>query len=111
MTKNIRDKILTILIILSIIPIVGSIYYYLRTSKLNDIDQINKSFEYTKGIVVKKTVYKGRFIDVRYIVNGKSYVESDGMNEKVDINEGDSVMVKYSTEKPELMITQFNDQF
>ena len=33
------------------------------------------------------------------------------MNEKVDINEGDSVMVKYSTEKPELMITQFNDQF
>ena len=59
MTKNIRNKILTILIILSIIPIVGSIYSYLRTSKLNDIDQINKSFEYTKGIVVKKTVYKG----------------------------------------------------
>ena len=44
MAKNIRDKILTILIILSIIPIVGSIYYCLRTSKLNDIDQINGLF-------------------------------------------------------------------
>ncbi|MGL5236253.1 MAG: hypothetical protein ACRC8Z_16125 [Empedobacter falsenii] len=55
--------------------------------------------------------YKGRSIDVRYVVHGKSYIESDGNDPKDDVDEGDSIIVKYSTENPELMITQFNDEF
>ncbi|WP_291073622.1 hypothetical protein [Empedobacter sp. UBA5987] len=55
--------------------------------------------------------YKGRSIDVRYIVNGKTFTESDGNDSKDNVNEGDSIIVKYSTENPELMITQFNDEF
>ena len=90
--------------------IVG-ICFYLRTSRKEDIEIINNSFDFTKGIVIKKTVYKSRSINVKYIVNGKSYIESDGINTEDNVSEGDSVVVKYSTEKPELMITQFNDEF
>ena len=111
MTKNIKDIITIILTSLSIILIISIIVSYLGNSREDNINFINKSFDYTKGVVVKKIVYKGRSINVQYIVNGKSYIESDGIDEGDNINERDSVMVKYSTEKPELMITQFNDRF
>lgn len=111
MKKEIKDKILSLLTILLLSLIVMGIYFYLRTSRKENIEIINNSFDFTKGIVIKKTVYKSRSINVKYIVNGKSYIESDGINIDDNVSEGDSVVVKYSTEKPELMITQFNDQF
>ncbi|MBS7333248.1 MAG: hypothetical protein KIG88_06610, partial [Weeksellaceae bacterium] len=101
MTKEIKDKILSLLTILLLSLIIMGIYFYLRNSRKEDIEIINNSFDFTKGIVIKKTVYKSRSINVKYIVNGKSYIESDGIDERDNINKGDSVMVKYSTEKPE----------
>lgn len=112
MTKEIQNKILTFLLILSVTSIViTGIVYFISANDDKNLKIINNSFKHTKGIVIKKNTYKGHFIKVRYIVSGKSYIESDGITVKDNINEGDSVVVKYSTEKPELMITQFNDQF
>ncbi|ESU22908.1 hypothetical protein FSS13T_25210 [Flavobacterium saliperosum S13] len=39
------------------------------------------------------------------------YEESDGFNINDKVEEGDSVYVKYSKSKPELMITEYNDEF
>lgn len=90
------------------------IYYIattLRKERLNNIDFINKDFKITNGIVTRKSVQKGNHLWVKYIVNKKVYIESDGFSEFQKFNVGDSVKIKYSVSKPNLMITQFNDQF
>lgn len=112
MTKEVQNKILTFLSILSVtIVIITGIVYFISANDKKNLNTINNSFNYTKGIVTNKNTYKAHYIKVRYIVNGKSYIESDGIKTEDNVNEGDSIVVKYSTEKPELMITQFNDQF
>jgi hypothetical protein len=91
-----------------------SIYFIattLRKNELNNIDFINKDFKITNGIVTRKSVQKGNHLWVKYIVNKKEYIESDGFSEFQKFNVGDSVKIKYSVSKPSLMITQFNDQF
>lgn len=112
MKKEIKDKIITFLLILLVtIIVITGVVYLISANDEKKIKIINNSFKFTKGIVTNKNTYKGHFIKVKYIVNGKSYIESDGIDERDNINKGDSIMVKYSTEKPELMITQFNDNF
>lgn len=112
MTKEIKDKIITFLLILLVtIIVITGVVYLISANDEKKLKTINNSFKLTKGIVTNKNTYKGHFIKVKYIVNGRSYIESDGIDERDNINKGDSVMVKYSTEKPELMITQFNDNF
>ncbi|QTV04809.1 hypothetical protein [Faecalibacter bovis] len=112
MTKEIKDKIITFLLILLVtIIVITGVVYLISANDEKKLKIINNSFKLTKGIVTNKNTYKGHFIKVKYIVNGRSYIESDGIDERDNINKGDSVMVKYSTEKPELMITQFNDNF
>ena len=90
------------------------IYYVatsLRDNELKNIDFINKDFKITKGVVIKKSVYKGNHIRVEYNVNGNEYIGIDGFTSYQKVNVGDSVDVKYSITKPELMITEFNEQF
>ncbi|MEC3875332.1 hypothetical protein [Chryseobacterium salviniae] len=48
---------------------------------------------------------------IKYNVNGNIYVESDGFLESQKVNVGDIIKVKYSIDKPELMITEFNEYF
>ncbi|WP_312994646.1 hypothetical protein [Chryseobacterium flavum] len=91
-----------------------SIYFiatYLRVGEINNIQQINKNFKITTGVVIKKSVQKGNHIWIRYNVNGNIYVESDGFLESQKVNVGDIIKVKYSIDKPELMITEFNEYF
>ncbi|BAP29362.1 hypothetical protein H5J24_21490 [Chryseobacterium capnotolerans] len=83
----------------------------IRKNVLEDIDYVNQDYEITNGIVTKKSTYKGNNVWVKYTVNGTEYIESDGFSESENFKVGDTVKVKYSKTKPELMITQFNDQF
>ena len=39
------------------------------------------------------------------------YEGIDGFNEKYQFNEGDSLNLKYSNSEPNLMITEFNDEY
>lgn len=106
-----KDKIKALITILIILAGIFFIASKLLNDKQHDIDEINKDFKFTKGIVIKKVAYKGHFIDVRYYVNGKEYISSDGFNSNQSVEEGDSVKVKYSVLKPEIMITEFNDKY
>lgn len=109
--KTLKEKICIFLVLLGI----SSIIYFIATSltekRMDDINFINKNFEITRGIITKKSVYKGHHITVKYKVNGKLYEDSDGFDIKKKIEEGDSVFVKYSKTKPELMITEFNEKY
>lgn len=104
-----KIKILSILALLMF-----GIYYLattLRKNELKNIEFINKDFKITNGVVTRKSVQKGNHLWVKYIVDKKEYIESDGFSESQRFNIGDSVKVKYSTSRPKLMITQFNDHF
>ncbi|WP_343534602.1 hypothetical protein [Flavobacterium mesophilum] len=83
----------------------------LRQEELDNIDFINQNYNFTKGIVVKKSVQKGNHIRVKYEVDNKEYIGIDGFTSYQKVSEGDTIMVKYSVSKPELMISQFNEQF
>jgi hypothetical protein len=118
MNKNIKsiktplkDKIYIFLILLGITSIVYFIAINLTEKRNQEIEYINQNFAITRGIVTKKFLYKGRSIRVKYIVDGKYFVDSDGFNQTDKVEDGDSVTVKYSKSKPELMITEFNDEF
>ncbi|SMP22539.1 hypothetical protein [Chryseobacterium profundimaris] len=66
-----KDK-LKVLGILTLLMI--SVYFiatYLRVGEINNIQQINKNFKITTGIVTRKSVQKGNHIWVKYNVNGK----------------------------------------
>lgn len=109
--KNMIDK-LKVFGILALIMF--GVYYIatsLRDNELQNIDFINKDFKITKGVVVKKSVQKGNHIRVKYNVNGNQYTGIDGFTSYQKVNVGDSVGVKYSITKPELMITEFNEQY
>ena len=94
--------------------VVLGVYYIAitgREKELQNIKFINTDFKITKGVVIKKSLQKGNHIWVKYNVNGNYYEDSDGFTDYQKVKVGDSVDVKYSATKPELMITEFNEYF
>lgn len=106
-----KDKIKIFSILTLLMFGIYFIYKYLEKRRLVDIEYINKDFKIINGLVTRKSVQKGNHLWVKYIVDKKEYIESDGFSESQRFNVGDSVKVKYSTSRPKLMITQFNDHF
>ena len=109
--KSTNEKIYIFLILIGM----GSIIYFIATSlrnkELKNIKLIKTDYTLTRGIVIEKHTQKGNSIHVRYKVNGKVYEGIDGFNEKHQFNEGDSLNLKYSNSEPNLMITEFNDEY
>ena len=83
----------------------------LRNQRLDDIKYIKKNFVLTEGIVTEKSTYKGNFITVKYKVNDKIYEASDGIRETDNVEKGDTISLKYSKSRPELMMTIFNEEY
>ncbi|WKL48981.1 hypothetical protein Q1W71_04160 [Flavobacterium pectinovorum] len=82
-------------------------------NRLREIAYIKRDFGITKGIVTKKKTYKGHSVSVEYYVKGILYEGKDGFDKKYENNfdQGDSIVIKYSKLKPELIINQFNSNF
>lgn len=82
-------------------------------NRLREIAYIKRDFGITKGIVTKKKTYKGYSVCVEYYVKGILYEGKDGFDKKYenDFDQGDSITIKYSTLKPELIINQFNTNY
>ena len=79
-------------------------------NRMREIAYIKQYCGITKGIVTKKRTYKGYSINVEYYVEGILYEGKDAFDDKYenDFEEGDSITIKYSKIKPELIINQFN---
>lgn len=82
-------------------------------NRLREIAYIKRDFGITKGIITKKKTYKGYSVCVAYYVKGILYEGKDGFDDKYEnaFAEGDSITLKYSTLKPELIINQFNANY
>jgi len=109
--KTLKEKICIFLVLIGISSIIYFIVTGLTETRHQEIEFINQDFIITRGIVTKKYLYKGHSIRVKYIVNQKCFEGSDGFDEYDKVERGDSISVKYSKLKPELMITEFNDEF
>jgi ribosomal protein S17 len=103
-----KGKIITVFVV---VIVFSGIFYFIDKMRTEELNIINEDFNLTKGVVVDKSVYKGRNIQVKYFVDGKEYIASDGISEDDNVQVGDTVSIKYSLQSPELMITQFNDKF
>lgn len=79
---------------------------YFIEEKTDEIQYVKEDYTVTKGIITKISLYKGKTLRVKYVVDGKIYEESDGMGKKLHKNEGDSIEIKYSNKKPELMVSE-----
>jgi hypothetical protein len=109
--KTIKEKTCIFLVIIGMSSVIYFIATSLRNQELKIIEFIKSDYQTTHGIVTKKSVHKGRHIIVQYRVNGRIYEDSDGFNESDNVQEGDSINLKYSKTKPELMITEFNEEY
>lgn len=109
--KSTKEKLSIFLTIIGMVSIVYFIATSLRNEELDNIRFIKADYKTTRGIVTEKNTHKGNSILVKYKVNGKVYEEIDGFNEKYDFKQGDSLNLKYSTNKPNLMITEYNDEY
>ncbi|RZJ63639.1 MAG: hypothetical protein EOO45_20725 [Flavobacterium sp.] len=99
--------IITLIIVVSF----GCFFYFMDSKRESDLNRLNEESKYIKGIVIQKTVYKGRHIRVKYVIDNKQYIESAGYDENDVIKLGDSISIRYSTGNPKLMITQFDENY
>lgn len=76
------------------------------------IDTVNKDYEYGKGIITDIHLYKGHSVEIKYIVKNNQYEFSGGWDKNPNgLGEGDSIRFKYSTENPELLISELEDEY
>jgi hypothetical protein len=78
---------------------------YLSKKYNEEVEFINSNCSFVKAKVVDKSVYKSQTLTVEYEVNGVRYKESDVFQNN-DIEIGDSIIIKYSKVKPELIIIE-----
>lgn len=72
---------------------------------------VKSDYKITKGIITKMFVYKGKTIRVKFKINDKTYIGSDGMFERKNKNVGDSIFLKYYAKDPNLFITELNKNY
>ncbi|HEY1193215.1 hypothetical protein [Flavobacterium sp.] len=103
-----KDYFKLVLILFGIIAFFACLMKYLSDQRADEIRFINKDYTITKGIITKISLHKGKHVRIKYLVDDKVYIESDGMQKKLNKQAGDSISIKYSNKKPELMISEYN---
>ncbi len=81
------------------------LFNFIAKIRKERIDFINFDYGFVKAKIVDKSVYKGKSLTVVYKVNGLTYKESWGFD-NYDYEIGDSIIIKYSKVKPELIIIE-----
>ncbi|WP_210489405.1 hypothetical protein [Rufibacter aurantiacus] len=107
------QTISTLFIIFTVI--IGALYWLVKESDENQkniVNTVNRSYEYSKGIITDVKSYKGHSMDVVYTIKGKKYKYSGGWtNNPNNLGDGDSIRFRYSVENPEFIITELQDEF
>ena len=97
------------------VVIIGTLYWCSeRTDKKikERIETVNKNYEYSKGIITDFHSYKGHSINIKYLISNKQYEFSGGWDKNPKaLGEGDSIRFRYSLEKPDLIISELEDEF
>jgi hypothetical protein len=95
--------------------VMGLLYWFsYKTEKDSEnlIENINKDYAYTTGVITDFKAFKGHSVEVRYVVNNTMYELSIGWDKNPkNLQEGDSIKLRYATEKPELFITELQEEY
>ncbi|MEC5145468.1 hypothetical protein [Chitinophaga sp. 212800010-3] len=114
--KLIRDSVKSVLIVIFLSSIIAGSLFWLSVNaernKAEKLDRINQGFNYTKGVIVNKSSYKGHSIKVRYVINETVYVYEGGWDKDPNnLSVGDSINLKYALSTPELAITELENEY
>ncbi|ALJ00723.1 hypothetical protein [Rufibacter tibetensis] len=98
-----------------VITIIGTLYWFMERGDEKHkirINTVNNNYEYSKGIITDIHYYKGRTIQVKYKISEKVYEATLGWNKNPkDLDEGDSIRIRYSVEKPDLIISELEEEY
>ncbi|GGK89612.1 hypothetical protein ACD591_21180 [Rufibacter glacialis] len=97
------------------VTIIGTFYWCSeRTDEeiKERIETVNNNYEYSKGIITDINYYKGRTIRVKYRISERIYEASLGWDKNPEnLDEGDSIRLRYSVEKPDLIILELENEY
>lgn len=82
---------------------------YLNNEEENELKYINSNYSVIKAKIVSKSTYKIWTLTVEYEVENIKYRESCGVNNN-NLKVGDSIWIKYSKTKPNLIIIEIPER-
>jgi hypothetical protein len=99
-----------------IIGLIGGGLYWIsknaEKSKAESIMYMNQGYKYGKGIIIQKHSYKGRSLEVKHQINGLEYeCTRNWDNNPRNIGVGDSILFKYATHNPKVIITELENDY
>lgn len=106
-------------LVLTFVGIIGAIalgFYWLskdaEKSKSDRIEAMSHGYSYSKGVISAKHSYKGRTIDVKYQIGGVEYdCTRNWDNNPRNLDVGDSILFKYATDNPKIIITELENSY
>ncbi|KRT16605.1 hypothetical protein ASU31_07240 [Pedobacter ginsenosidimutans] len=110
------NKLKVVLVFIIIIAVIGSFLYWVASNanqqKIDRIEKVEEGYKYSKGIITDIHSYKGHSIEINYNIEGINYIYSGGWDynpKKLNVN--DSILFKYSTSDPKLIITELETKY
>ena len=95
--------------------IVGGLYWISKNSEKSRAERIeflSRGYKYSKGIIVQKHSYKGHTIEVKYRINNMEYeCTRNWDNNPKNLSVGDSIVLKYATHNPIVIITELESGY
>ncbi len=106
-------------LVLTFVILIGCVLaglYWVSTTaeekKATRIEIVENGFEYSKGIIIEKHSYKGHSITLRYRIGNKVYEQILGWDSNPKkLKVGDSILFKYATEDPNMVITELENAY
>jgi len=66
----------------------------------------------SKGVITSIHYYKGHSLEVKYKINHKTYEYSGGWDHNPKgLGVGDSIQFKYAIKKPDVIVTELDDDY
>jgi hypothetical protein len=81
---------------------------YLTLKRMEEVDEINKDYSLTKGIITETGYRNRKYVEVKFRVNGIYYGGHESIRNYYGKEEGDSVSIKYSNKNPGHFITELH---
>lgn len=111
--RNKFQVFLTLLIITALV--IGGLWRLAVVSDKNraaNLKVINSNFAYGKGIITKISYYKGHSLHVQYTIENVTYEHSGGWGKNPNhLGKDDSISFRYSMLKPELIVTEMENEY
>lgn len=97
--RKVLEFVLSMIIVFGLL---GAIIYYVRRVDEQKTKRIHESPAFTNGLVIRKRSYKGKGMDVKYVVGQEEYELVTGVSSALywKYQIGDSIEVEYLSTDP-----------